>query len=237
MDFVFSKPKIRPPAPPVEIIQYKSIDEVVDNSACLKYYWKNRGYAPRGYIRGIAIHYSNAIKKPDPLLNYSGPSNKDALTNYGISPTMRNTYAYLIGLGMRESSGDYCEGRDMSAKNYSATTSEAGLFQISYNSIDAHRDLRPLFEAPKSSEYCLLDVFKEGAKCKDSDFKNWGEGKGVIWQNTTKLCPAYAVDHAYYIVRVLMRHHGPSIRKEVEFRPECVQMLEQVEVVSKNKNY
>jgi len=232
MDFVFSKPKVRPPAPPVEIVQYKSIDEIVDKSDCLKKYWKNRGYAPRGFMRGMAIMYSRAIKKPDPLLNYSGPANKDALTNYGIKGNLKNTYAYLIGLGMRESSGDYCEGRDMSAKNYSASTSEAGLFQISYNSISAHGDLKPLFEKPKDSEYCLLDVFKEGAKCKESDFKNWGEGKGVIWQNETKMCPAYAVEHAYYIVRVLMRHHGPSIRKEVEFDKSCLKMLDQVEALS-----
>jgi hypothetical protein len=39
----------------------------------------------------------------------------------------------MMGLGMRESSGQHCEGRDMSADNVSSDTAEAGLFQMSWN--------------------------------------------------------------------------------------------------------
>jgi hypothetical protein len=43
--------------------------------------------------------------------------------------TLRHLFALQLGLGMRESSGQYCCGRDMSADNVSAETCEAGLFQ------------------------------------------------------------------------------------------------------------
>jgi len=47
---------------------------------------------------------------------------------------LRHLFVLLTGLGMRESSGHYGEGRDASATNTSAYTAEAGLFQVSYNS-------------------------------------------------------------------------------------------------------
>jgi hypothetical protein len=47
--------------------------------------------------------------------------------------TLRHLFVLMIGLGMRESSGRYCEGRDQSASNTSADTAEAGLFQTSWN--------------------------------------------------------------------------------------------------------
>ena len=47
--------------------------------------------------------------------------------------TLRHLFVLLTGLGMRESSGRYCEGRDMAALNTTAETAEAGLFQTSYN--------------------------------------------------------------------------------------------------------
>jgi len=55
----------------------------------------------------------------------------------GVS-TLRHVFVLLFGLGMRESSGRYCEGRDRSARNTTAASAEAGLFQISYNATRAH---------------------------------------------------------------------------------------------------
>ena len=48
---------------------------------------------------------------------------------------LRRLFVLLMGLGMRESSGQYCEGRDRSAHNTSADTAEAGLFQVSFDLI------------------------------------------------------------------------------------------------------
>lgn len=38
----------------------------------------------------------------------------------GGTDTLRQLFVLLIGLGMRESSGQYCEGRDRSASNVTA---------------------------------------------------------------------------------------------------------------------
>jgi hypothetical protein len=42
--------------------------------------------------------------------------------------TLRPLFALMLGHGMRESSGRYCEGRDRSAENVASDTAEAGLF-------------------------------------------------------------------------------------------------------------
>ena len=44
-----------------------------------------------------------------------------------------------LGLGMRESSGQYCCGRDTSEDNTTADTAEAGLFQMSWNAMSRAR--------------------------------------------------------------------------------------------------
>jgi hypothetical protein len=43
--------------------------------------------------------------------------------------TLRHLFALTLGHGMRESSGQYCEGRDRSGERHR----RAGLFQTSYN--------------------------------------------------------------------------------------------------------
>src|SRR5262249_10854782 len=63
-----------------------------------------------------------------------GGTSSDALAWYGAaagdrSTTLRQLFALLYGLGMRESSGNCFEGRDRSASNVTADTAEAGLFQ------------------------------------------------------------------------------------------------------------
>ena len=61
--------------------------------------------------------------------------------------TVRHLFVLLIGLGMRESSGKYCEGRDKSASNRSAETAEAGLFQLTMHPhIIGHRSRMAILE-------------------------------------------------------------------------------------------
>ena len=55
----------------------------------------------------------------------------------------------LLGLGMRESSGNYSEGRDMSASNVTGDTAEAGLFQQSWNSHSASPHIAQLLDESK----------------------------------------------------------------------------------------
>src|SRR5262245_66510653 len=70
----------------------------------------------------------------------SGDDTRDALSWYNSrfqpkamdnskagTDTLRHLFVLLFGLGMRESSGRYCEGRDRSARHISADSAEAGL--------------------------------------------------------------------------------------------------------------
>lgn len=134
------------------------IIEVAANSQIARYHWLDRGVAPKGYIKGMAVVYAKVycqLKAANPFAKEmakanTGNSDKDALAHYaqkfrdlgmnnsvaGVD-TLRHLFVLLIGLGMRESSGKYCEGRDRSASNTTAETAEAGLFQTSYNARSA----------------------------------------------------------------------------------------------------
>ena len=120
-----------------------TIDQIVSlarNSALARHSWSHRGMAPIGYINGLAVTFarvylklkagdSTALAMTAPL----GGTSSDALAWYGAtagdrSTTLRQLFALLYGLGMRESSGNCFEGRDRSASNVSADTAEAGLF-------------------------------------------------------------------------------------------------------------
>lgn len=82
---------------------------------------------------------------------------------------LKSLYTLGVGLGMRETSGKYCTGRDTSASNTSASTAEAGLFQTSYNSMSASSELRNLFiEYKADTSKCFLDVFKVGVSCSNT---------------------------------------------------------------------
>lgn len=230
--------------PPIEIItnvevipdsnlSKASIIAVAGTSSCSKIKWGNRGVAPKGYVEGMALVFARSICKPSPAVSspVKGSSSVDALAYYDITPSNKNAYGFLIGLGMRESAGKYCEGRDMSATNTSATSAEAGMFQTSYNSSSASVELPVMLK--NYDRECYLDVFKQGAKCKDSDALTYGSGIGLDFQKKARQCPAFAAEYAAVTIRTLRKHYGPINRKEVEFKQECVNMLSEVEAIVK----
>jgi len=208
----------------------------VSASACAKYGWGNRGRAPIGYLKGLATMYAIHACDKAPPLNRNG---LDALVWYGKEATMLNTYTLLIGLGMRESSGIFCTGRDTSAGPETADEAETGLFQFSRNSIavvkskgdlQASLDLQKLVDLYKSHpENCMLDVFKEGVSQRTIDRCNSssivGSGPGADFQKLGRNCPAFAVEYASLLIRTLRTHFGPLNRKEAEFNESCRQML------------
>jgi hypothetical protein len=108
--------------------------------------------------------------------------------------TLRHAYTLLLGLGMRESSGKHCVGRDASACNVSADSAEVGALQTSWDSRGASPELPKLFDRyRKSSDGCLLDTFAEGVTCSAADWRNWGTGAdGLAFQELEKECPAFA---------------------------------------------
>jgi hypothetical protein len=173
----------------------------------------------------------------------SGATTKDALAWYkptfdrldletsrsGVE-TLRSLFTLGMGLGLRESSGNYCEGYDTTAASQSSVEAESGAWQTSYNSISASSELKKLYdEYRKDPSKCFLDVFKEGAaSCKN---RYIGSGAGLEFQKFSRACPTFAAEYTMTLLRVLRKHYGPINRKEAEVNYSCNTMLNQVEVL------
>lgn len=240
------------PAPVVAKIFAAQIKNFASSSTCAQFSFANRGQAPQGYIKGMALSYARSLcrikapglTKPGASVLASANSqnaNKDILAHYqnllsplglitdtsGTGP-LEATYTVGIGLGMRESSGQHCEGWDTGAgSNRPSDEAEAGLFQVSYNSVSASAELKKLYDEYQADpSRCLLDVFSEGVSCHTQSIL--GTGAGADYQKFNKICPAFAAEYAMTLVRVLRTHFGPLNRKEAQVVPECQSMLSHV---------
>ena len=161
------------------------------SSALARYSWHNREVAPLGYVKGMVVVFGSVYSKwkvGDPAAAAmaaaeTGENATDALAWYnarfgavgmsnaapGVS-TLRHLFVLLIGLGMRESSGRYCEGRDRSEDNITSDTAEAGLFQMSWNAHTASPLIPKLFADYSNSADGFLSTFQEGVSCGHRDF-------------------------------------------------------------------
>lgn len=158
-------------------------------------------------------------------------SNLILIDQAGIEP-LRALYTLGIGLGMRETSGTYCEGWDKAAGSARPSSAgEAGPFQTSYDSMALSPELSKLYTEYKSasSEHCFLDVFKEGASCNSNSIL--GTGPGADYQIFNKTCLAFATEYAMTMLRIARTHYGPINRMEAEVVPACEQLLKEVEDV------
>lgn len=242
----------------------RAVRNIASQSQCAAHRWaEGRGIAPRSYIEGMALVFARAVcqpRRPDVRVVSSpvGTSRRsdDALSVYrakfeaagmrndiaGVD-TLRHSYALLIGLGMMESSGKYCEGRDVSQCFTTADNAEAGLFQTSFGArrfSPALSGLLQRYSADRSR--CLLEVFRGPITCKIRKSHNprcpsatsdvAGTGPGADWQRLTKTCPAFATEYA----AVVLRKHGgmkgefnPIRKRQAELRPECDRMLRNVQ--------
>ncbi len=232
----------------------QQITALAGASSCAKYSWKNRGRAPAGYMKGVALSFARSICRvkattPTGLGNLLATpdthnSKKDALSLYQSNfaaarissnvageSAVRAVYTLGLGLGMRESSGAYCEGWDTSAgSNRSSAAAEAGVFQVSYDSMGASPELKKLYaEYQATPGRCQLNVFKEGASCRSQSIL--GSGAGATYQAFNKSCPAFATEYAMVMLRVQRSHFGPINRKEAELVPACESMLSGVQKI------
>jgi hypothetical protein len=211
------------------------------NSPLARYHWPERGVAPVGYINGVAVTFARVYLKLNAgdsaalaMTAPIGAMSSDALAWYGLRaadrPTMlRQLFALLYGLGMRESSGNCFAGRDQSADNVTADTAEAGLFQQSWNSHTASPELPKLFACYSANPDGFLSIFREGVP--GSTSPDEGSGDGAAFQALCKSCPAFAVEAAAVGLRTIRRHWGPINRHEAEVRPEADKLLQQVQGV------
>jgi hypothetical protein len=243
------------------------ITAIADASACRRIDWPQRGVAPIGYVEGVALVFARALCTPDrPEVHAvsraappaGGPADRtDALAWYGSTyqslglsnaasgpDTLRNAYALMIGLGMRESSGQYCVGRDRSANFTRAESAEAGVFQTSFGISRADPSLPPLTQSyTAGSPACLLDVFRRQkatreVRCRAGDAETFGIGPGADWQRLTKACPAFAVEYAAVVLRTSGGSHGeygPIRNRAAEVRPVCNAMLADIQALIRNE--
>ena len=230
----------------------KRIIKLADESDLARVKWSERSIAPRGYIRGMAVTFGHVYAKwkagdsaarvmaamnsgndhADALSWYDSHFRAAGMDNAAAGPaTLRHLFVLLIGLGMRESSGRYCEGRDRSTDNVTADTAEAGLFQMSWNARAASPELPKLFAAYSAKPDGFVSVFQDGVTATAFDLENFGTGEGVAFQRLCKSCPAFAVEAAAVGLRVLRRHWGPIREREAEVRPEADTLLQQVQGV------
>jgi len=154
----------------------------------------------------------------------AGMSNSDD----GID-TLRHLFVLLLGLGARESSGRYCEGRDMSASNVSADTAEASMYQTSWNIRSCSSSIPPLLQEYWANPNGFLTTFQEGVKLNKDDLGNYGSGDGAKFQFLSKYSPAFHCFVTGVGLRYLRQHWGPINRREVEIKHEANQMLLQVQ--------
>lgn len=231
-----------------------AITHLAATSSLARHSWPGRGTAPLGYVKGMAVafastcqklkdkdsaalvmasavHESIANDRIDALSWYNSNFHKLGMNNdtAGID-TLRHLFALLIGLGMRESSGRYCEGRDRSASNTTADTAEAGLFQMSFNAFSASPELPKLFAIHSIADDSEIDdglysIFREGVMATDAELVNFGHGDGAAFQRLCKRRPLFAVECAAVGLRVVRKHWGPINRKEAEIRPEADELL------------
>ena len=216
------------------------------------YKWKQRGPAPVGYTKGMAVVFGVVYAKwkaqdPAALAMAAASVNSnpsDALAWYRArfagyemsnadagADTLRHLLVLLIGLGMRESSGRYCEGRDKSENNVEADTAEAGLFQMSWNAHSASPLIGQLFSQYGNNLEGFLSIFQEGVSCTHGDYANYGDGQGAAFQQLCKTCPAFAAEAAAVGLRVLRSHWGPINSRAAEIRPEADQLLKNVQSI------
>jgi N-acetylmuramoyl-L-alanine amidase len=249
---------VEPEQPPgLSQSEVNAICSVAASSSIANYSWKNRGRAPMGYTKGIAVAYGVVFKKyfardssaKEMAKANTGDDAKDAISWYNSNfaalgmrndvagvDTLRHLFVLLMGLGMRESSGKHCEGRDQSASNTTSDTAEAGLYQQSWNSNTCSPEIPKLFNEyaiglTSNPPECALDTFKEGVSCSSSSWSNYGSGKGKDFQQLCKSCPQFCVEAAAVGLRNLRQHWGPINRKEAELRTDADEMFVRVQEI------
>lgn len=136
-------------------------------------------------------------------------------------------FAIMIGLGMRESSGRYCVGADTPESRGEPTTpenAEAGLFQVSWDSIHENPDRNALFLLMKDGGD-LFDVFSTGVSCRGDDLVIHGGGEQAAFQTAMKQNPFFACLYTAMFLRQVRGHWGPINTRKAEVKADAVSLL------------
>ncbi len=231
--------------PPLPKALADQIYSMAQTSEIADYSWPGRGVAPPGYIPGMALSFAYAMNTAGDasavMSKALGSSDKDCLawyapeftalgmTNHAGIEAMRHLFVMQMGLGPRESSARYFEGRDMSASNVESDTCEAGTFQTSWNIRSANSSIGPLLPEFWKNPNGFLDVFKEGLAPTSQNLDSYGSGDGLRYQFLSRFCPLFHVMVTAVGMRTLRQHWGPINRREVTLKREADALLREVQ--------
>jgi uncharacterized protein (TIGR02594 family) len=215
----------------------EAVEGAARKSHVATYVWPGRGLAPMGYMVGLALSYGVAVKllqAKDSIIEDMaqadrGDGETDVLSWYhkelenldwntdqdGVE-TLRALFSIMLGLGMRESTGRYCEGRDLSAENVEDDTAEAGLFQTSWNIASCADTVPPLLDMFDENPNGFVEAFREDVNPSGSELENYGTGTdGGKYQFLSKYAPMFHVFVTGIGLRYRRQHWGPVNRREV----------------------
>ena len=250
-------------ATPVLAVVTPRVVAAAKASAIARHNWKDRGPACIGYTAGMAVGYASAyarLQAHDPVADRMsralepafrdthGRLKGDALTWYNdqfkaigmgtatAAERLRRLFVLLLGLGMRESSGRYCEGRDRNANNTGADTAEAGLFQISFDLVASRAELLDVFHHYQNNQdQGLREIFEVemSPPPRPKDLENFGPptSAGFAFQKISKECPAMTAEIAGLGLREEAGHWGPIINHAAEVRSASKELLLAVEQI------
>lgn len=215
--------------------------------------WDDRGKPPAGYYEGMSKTFALAVKRYKAgdaaariMAEKAGDPDTDALAYYapefaakGMSnatsglDTLRHLFVMQIGLGMRESSGNHWEGRDLSASNVQSETAEAGLFQTSWNiNAFAPNEINGLLAEFRQDPNGFQPTFGAEISPDKGNLDLYGSGDGAKYQWLAKQSPAFTSLVTGVGMRKGRAHWGPIGRKEVEIKAEVDRMLLDVQALA-----
>jgi N-acetylmuramoyl-L-alanine amidase/Putative peptidoglycan binding domain len=235
--------------PPLPRELAEDIVDLAKGSPIYAYAWPDRGLPYPGFIPGMALCFAYALRldndASEVMSMAAGDPYTDALAWYAQefaalemsnkvagADTLRHLFVMMIGLGPRESSGKYCEGRDMSASNVQSDTAEAGLFQTSWNISNAHPSIFAMLDQYWQNPRGFLDTFKEEVYPTASNLDSYGSGAGIRYQFLSRFCPLFHVMVTAVGMRTLRQHWGPINRREVDLREDADDMLRAVQNIA-----
>jgi hypothetical protein len=239
-------------AVPVAAGPIETITRIAARSAIARFPWPGRGVAPIGYTKGMAVVFARVLCKlragnaaavemakrntgdaiHDVLAHYDGVFGGLGMNNDVSGPdTLRHLFVLMVGLGMRESSGKFCEGQDRAApENQTADKAEAGLFQTSFDARRASPLLPALFAQFTANPAGFTNIFREGCSpCTARNLENFGSGPGRDFQQLSKESPGFAAEFAAVTLRNLRGHYGPINTRAAQVKPDCDAMLREVQ--------
>lgn len=238
-------------------MKQETVDAIISkvvSSSVLKINWDERGLAPIGFAKGMAICYGmvyeglllgDSISKVmvavvegrHDVFDYYNEQFEDVgMPNIGMpdADRLRHLFVFLYGLAARESSFGYDIGQDASAPgNRTSVRAEAGWFQQSWDSLLANPiELKKLLDFyTKNPIDPMLPIFREGVTPRPGAMTNYGSGDGVTFQRLAKTCPTFSVKAAGIAIRTMCNAWGPINNHAVELRSAVDTLFKDVQVI------